>query len=285
MAPKITTLRLGHWSAEFRDSPEQHKQDCEKVFSLAKTRGLAWITGTEAGRGGGNTLRADLRAAAEKYGYTIAFREGNDTWVAVRKSLIAGGYTVHYEEVVTSKEGVGPHSSRGVLWVEFDAVDNLGHITVISAHYLTKGRPGQKTPDPNLAINKRYAATIDRIAREQGAGRGLVFYGGDQNIVDRTDDTFFGGIMVSFWDELGVHENTGHGNIDVIAASREDGRVTATSIRALSDREFFLHGDHFFVLGSCDVEQLEPPKPKPTLHKCGRCGNEHMGVVHEPSAG
>jgi hypothetical protein len=70
---------------------------------------------------------------------------------------------------------------------------------------------------------------------------------------DRKTDTFFVAPMTSAWDELDKYENTGHGPIDVIASYDHDGRVKAKYIRALDDKEFSLHTDHFLIEAGFDV--------------------------------
>jgi hypothetical protein len=92
------------------------------------------------------------------------------------------------------------------------------------------------------------AQAIGALAEEKGAGNALVFYGGDQNIVDRTYDTFLGQAdLTSCWDELQRWENTGHGNIDVIASYDRDGRVRCLKATVLDDTEFPLFTDHWYV--------------------------------------
>lgn len=253
-APKTVRLHVGHWSAQFSDTPGQQATDAEAVFARAQRRKEAWITGTE---GGGREFRALLRTAAEKYGYRFFFKGPNDAWLAVRKDLIAGNVSVEMEVVTKAGEGFGPHGDRGVLAVSFDT-KNLGRITVLACHYLTRGRPGAKTAEyrQNVEINARLAAKVGELAKRLGAGSALVFYGGDQNIVDRDEDTFMGQPLTSSWDELEKWENTGHGNIDVIASYDKDGRVVAVYCRALDDTEFKLFGDHFLVESGFDVVAL-----------------------------
>jgi hypothetical protein len=242
-------LRLAHVSMQFSDSKRQMEQDATRIFERARSFEYAWLTGTEAGPA--NPLRDVIGAEAREAGYRFAVREGNDSWIAVNRDLIDGGYGTFYAKVLDRHEGVGRHSERGVLGVEFDN-ERLGHLSVLATHYLTKGRDGM----PNEDENRQLARTIGRIAREKGRGRALVFYGGDQNIVDRTDDTFMGAPLTSAWDETGTYERTGHGNIDVIASFDPDSRVKAISCRALDDREFHLHTDHFMVEAVYEVAPL-----------------------------
>jgi GH25 family lysozyme M1 (1,4-beta-N-acetylmuramidase) len=240
----FTNLKVGHFSLQYKDTKAQKSHDADKVFALD----LDLVTGTEAGQ---RELRVELREAARREGYFIHFGRG-DAWVAVKKDLVKGPIETGDEWVMSSKEGVGKHSHRTVPWISFDT-DKLGRITLASGHYLTKGRrPG----DPNYLLNVRYARIIGDLADRKSAGNALFFYGGDQNIVDRTDDTFFGEGLTSLQDELKQWEGTGHGNIDVFATVDRDGRVTAISVEVLRDSEFPLFTDHFGVRGRVKVEHL-----------------------------
>ena len=253
--PKKPRIRVHtmHASMQFSDGVVHKKADAEKIFARAKRRGVRWITGTEAAQ---RDLRKVLRAEAKCHGYT--FRVRGDTWIAVQKAQLAKKKGVrvkrYWKKVI---DGVArQYTGKGVFAVTFDTVD-IGEVTVIAAHYLTKGRPsGKGIYRRNLRQNRRLAKAIGRYTRRAGKGLALVFYGGDQNIVDRYDDTFFGEPLTSLWDELGKYQNTGHGNIDVIASYDRDGRVKGAYIRALDDSKFFLHTDHYLVEGGFDVRPL-----------------------------
>ena len=242
--PRKSDLTFAHVSMKFSDSRAEMRADLEKIFG----QGRDIVTGTEAG---GDRLRRILRDVAPEMGYRVHLGRG-DAWVAVKETLIKGGVKTGDEHVMNSSEGVGKHSHRSLPWISFNT-ENYGRITVGAGHYLTKGRvKGQ----PNFELNRRYARIIGDWADEHAAGSALVFYGGDQNIVDRERDTFFGEALTSFWDELEKYEGTGHGNIDVIASYDKDGRVKAKSINALNDREFRLTTDHFYVEGVATVRHL-----------------------------
>jgi exonuclease III len=198
------------------------------------------MSGTESGE---EPLVTLVREAAERHGYRVHMARG--VWVAVRKDLVKPGTRVRtgYVDVVQSFEGKGRHTDRGVVWLTYEHA-TLGQITIGCGHYLTDGRrPG----DPNYTHNRRMAEAIGQWAVKKGAGGAIVFYSGDQNIVDRTEDTFFGSPLTSAWDEIGRWENTGHGNIDLVASFDEDRRVKAKSITALDDDAIPLHTDHFLV--------------------------------------
>jgi hypothetical protein len=245
---------VAHASMQFSDNPAQKRADADKIFKRQRDRGAWWITGTEAGQ---EDLRDALRTAASRYGYR--FFVVRDVWVGVDKDRITKGtWRTGYEHAIDSSAGVGKHTDKGVGWAQFDNAD-LGTITVGCAHYLTKGRPGAPAAyRVNLDENARLARVIGEWGAEHGKGNALVFYNGDQNIVDRTADTFVGQAdFTSSWDELGRWENTGHGNIDVLASWDHDGRVSAANVRALDDREFHLHTDHYLVEGAFDVRALK----------------------------
>lgn len=252
-APNVTRLRVAHASMQFSDNDREHEHDARAVFDRAVARDYAWLTGTEAGSGSGN-LTASLHEQAADHGYRFAKPGGGDVWLAVRANLIAGGWATTFDKVI---DGIAHrYTDKGVSAVEFDA-PGLGHVTVIGGHYITKGRPsGPAEQRTNLELNRRITIAIGDHARRAGRGSALVFYGGDQNIVDRTDDTFLGQPLTSAWDELGKWENTGHGNIDVIASYDRDGRVKAVDVDTFPDAEFRLASDHYLVEAVYDVRKL-----------------------------
>jgi hypothetical protein len=231
---------------QFSDDVVQMVHDADAIFARERSRGARWGTGTEAGD---DALRRALRAAARRNGYR--FTVDRDVWVAVDEAVIEpGSWKTGFELALESFEGTGKHTDKGVAWAQWDDVD-LGQVTVGAGHYLTRGRPsGKGEYRENLDENLRFARVIGDFGREHGKGSALVFYNGDQNIVDRIDDTFLGEDFTSSWDELGRYENTGHGNIDVLASWDHDGRVSAGAVRALDDSEFRLFTDHFLVEGS-----------------------------------
>lgn len=259
VVPKPIRLHLMEVSLQYSDTDAQKMADLDKIFARAAKRGVAAVAGTEVGKA---EFRDMVKAAATKHGYRHAASVSEtDTWVAVRKDLIKGGWAVECEVVVSHREGSGHHGNRGVLAVSFDSLPEIGRVTILACHYLTKGRPGAKDPDyrVNVPQNRELAAEVGRLARKHGAGSALVFYMGDQNIVDRDEDTFMGQPLTSSWDELKKWENTGHGNIDVIASYDPDGRVVAVYCRALDDSEFPLATDHWVVESGFDVRLLAQP--------------------------
>lgn len=229
-----------HHSGQFSDSDRQHEHDAEVVFS----RDADWFTGTEAGE---DPMRTIYREAAHDHGCT--FFQFKSNWIAIRESLIKKhSYKTFQQTVVDNSQVIGPGHDLNYVGASF-VNENLGQVTVIGSHYATKGTPSGRDAEHrrNLAVNKVLAEAIVKAIEEYGQGRAIAFYGGDQNIVDTINDTFFGGDVTSAWDELGRYENTGHGNIDVIATYDKDKRVTALSAQAFDDSEVRLASDHFLI--------------------------------------
>lgn len=231
---------------QFSDSKSQVVRDAAKIFD----RGYDWLTGTEAGEA---PVLPTFRAAAAEAGYKFFAYKSN--FVAIKKKLIVpGSYERGGTTVVDNDETVGRGHDLNFVWGSFEHKD-VGDITVIASHYALLGKP-HAAPDKqvNLKENRELAHAIGDFADEAAKGRRLAFYGGDQNISDRLADTFFGGNLTSAWDELNKYEDTGHGNIDVIASHDKDKRVKAKYIRALDDSEFHLNTDHFLVEAGFTVE-------------------------------
>lgn len=268
-------VRVAHVSLQFSDSDKQHTQDIEKIFNRAAARRVAWITGTESGPGAGNTGKELIRVArANGYRPWVPEHQANgiaqhtDCWIAVRRDLIGKNWSRGYDHVIPGsgqlKDEMDLDGKRwgpkGLVRVGFDSTyPGLGHVSIGAAHYLTQG---QSPKSEFWKLNKQLGDKIVDWAREEGRGHALVFYGGDQNMNDSKNDqpqgdTFFGGPLTSTWDELRKWENTGHGNIDVIASYNKDGRVTAMSVDALNDREFHLHTDHFYVETTFRVDPIK----------------------------
>lgn len=255
-ARKVHPVRVAHLSMQFSDPSPQQRADAAKLFA----RGYRIITGTEAG--GVSDLAQILREEGARAGYAVHVAPGSDAWVAVRKNVMVRDWTAGVENVIASGKSLGSTAGgwnpKGVTWATYTDVAP-GTVTVLASHYLTKGkRPGKVGGVDRYELNKQLATRIGDLAREKGKGTAIVIYGGDQNIVDREADTFFDAPLTSMWDELGRWENTGHGNIDVLATYDRDGRVQAESITALDDREVRFNTDHFLVEG---VLEITAPKP------------------------
>lgn len=253
-------IRVGHISMQSTDSPSQQRSDARRVFARARTRGYAWITGTEANTNLNATI---FREEAEKAG--LRFTRGGDVWIAVPEArAVASTWADEWTPVVHGRGGSkpGPHfPTRGVLRVSF--VDRLlGPVTVLASHLQTK-RTSKVRPEDNEAI----ARTIGNLAIKHGAGIGRVFYGGDQNLTDRVVDTFKGAPLTSCWDELKKWPGTGHDNIDVIGTYDGDEDVTCVSARVFDDTDFPLNTDHYLLEAEYEVattrRPVPAPKPKP----------------------
>jgi hypothetical protein len=242
---KKRRVHLAHFSMLYAVNPKQAIADANTVF----TRNYDWITGTEAGQ---DPVKGALAAAAKKHGYTFHAYKSN--WVAVRKdNIVKGSYREGTRTLVDNDQVAGKGHDPNVAWVRFRHPE-LGVIKVMCSHYPTKGRPdGKGIYRRNLKWTRALAKLIGKIARKIGKGPALVFYGGDQNIVDRRNDTFFKEPLTSAWDELNKYENTGHGNIDVIASFDYDEETKAVYIRALDDRELKMFSDHYAVEAGYDV--------------------------------
>lgn len=277
--PDGDLLRLMHVSMQFSDSPKQHTSDITAMFERATRRKIAGITGTEAGPGADITS-AELLRIGKDAGYRVwvpsaqkAGKSGTSTdcWIAVRRDLIDSGWTRGFiptipgseELYANQKPPVAPKGKprwgpKGIVWATFTN-KRLGRITLGAGHYLTKGQRPNKPLNgiDHFDWNRRMGVAIGDFARAKGKGSGIVFYGGDQNMIDRTEDTFFGSPLTSAWDEMDRYENTGHGNIDVIASYDHDGRVVAQGVRALDDTEWSLHTDHFPVEAEYRVSPLK----------------------------
>lgn len=260
-------VNVAHCSMQFKDPAPQQRADAKKIFARAKERNWMWITGTEAGPGAGK-LPDILRSEAKKAGFKFFVpKKSTDAWVAVNKKFVSSGWKTGYIPVIPGSNQFDNPDRRwgpkGVVWVEFDN-DDLGHFAISASHYLTgASEPGSASQHGDVnhwTWNKKLALTIGDWAKEKGKGGALAFYGGDQNMVDSKNDepqgdTFFGAPLTSLWDELGKWENTGHGNIDVIASYNRDGRVVGQYIQALDDSEFKLFTDHFLVEGGFKIRK------------------------------
>lgn len=249
--PEDVTVRVAHISMQFSDNKAQVTQDLFDIFRRAEKYDWWWITGTEAG-GAKSEVGPLLRKIGPKFGFTIYQPKNTDGWIAVNTRHVSSGGVVRGEFTKVLDGEAGKFTNRGVVEAGFPT--ELGKITVLTSHYLTKGTPvGDKT---RLPQNRQIAAKIGEIGERAGRLGKLVFYGGDQNISDRKADTFLGQPFTSIQDELGKHYNTGHGPIDVIASYDADRRVRAHSVRVDNDREFSLHTDHFLVVGTFRVRPL-----------------------------
>lgn len=249
-------LFMGHLSLQFSDGPLQWRSDAEKVFGL----GYDWVTGTEAGDDDDWPILLD---AANRMGYKIARFRSN--WVAVNKAIIRKG-TWKVGSVITADNDltVGRGHDTCIIGATFEHRNpGIGTVTVLCSHYPRFGRPdGNAEYSANLKYTTATGHEVGAMMERLGAGLDLCFYGGDQNIVDKNTDTFFGAPATSCWDDLKVYPNTGHGNIDVIARFNKDARVKIKGARAFDDKQSFFNTDHFLIQARYTVRLLDTTKEK-----------------------
>ncbi len=238
------TVRIAHYSGLYSNTPEEWTTDAKKVFS----RNYDWVTGTEAGER--PNYRA-LKKVANAKGYKI--RRFRSNWVAVKRTNIKRGtFRWGYKIIAKAGEVAGGGHDTCYVWATFQHKDaKIGKVTVAGAHYPTKGRPDAKEPlyRRNLRWTRLAAKMIGQLLGKKAEGKALGFYGGDQNIVDKSNDTFFGQPLTTCWDELKKYPKTHPkaGNIDVIATYDSDGRVACVGARAMDDSVMSLHADHFLI--------------------------------------
>lgn len=272
-------LRIAHASLQFSDTDKHHTADVESIFSRAVDRRYAWITGTETGPGAGNTGKELLRVGKDAdYKLWVpseqAKAEGRatDCWVAVRADLVKKGWKTGFIPAIPGSAELykdlkpvpkfprwGP---KGLVTVEFDSLPQLGHLSIMSAHHLTKGQ----VDGPVSVIhgvdhhewNQKMDAEITKWARTQAKGSNLAFGAMDRNLSDRRNEGIPGTTTLA--DELEDWQSTGHGDIDWIFTTNKDGRVTAVSFTPLDDRQFPLFTDHFFVEGVVRVDPVPTKK-------------------------
>lgn len=104
-------IRVAHVSLQFGDTDKQHTSDITRIFDRAVARRYAWVMGTEAGPGSGNTGKELLRIGKD-HDYQMWVPEeqaqgkgrATDCWIAVRKDLIAGGWKTGYVPVIPGSQ-------------------------------------------------------------------------------------------------------------------------------------------------------------------------------------
>lgn len=257
-------VEFAHASLEFLDKGPEKKHDVHQIFERARKNDLAWVTGTEAASGGG-ILAETIQAEAKAHGYRIWVPSlhgiNTDGWIAVdRKFYKPGTFRRDYIPVVPSSasfyseremnpEGRPRWAARGLTIASFEHVDGLGEFNVATGHYIVQVAGFEP-------LNRKIADAAAQWAADVAKGTALAFYAGDQNMNDKNKDTFFGAPLTSIWDELGKHDDTGHGTYDVIATYDRDRRVRPVYIRALPDKRFPLFSDHFFVEAGCEIGRI-----------------------------
>lgn len=238
-------VRFDHISLQIQDDKAQIQADINNIFERAREKKVQAITGTEAF---GPRVNRFLESAGERFQYRVERPAGQDCWIAVRKSFIAGNFQVNWEKII---EGGDTHRDLGVFDVSFDT-DQIGRVSIFAEHLLTARQPNA------AAKNLRIVAATEARARVLAKGTNLAVIGADKNKNDRFHDTFPKSNFTSVADELKKYEPTHpHGRpIDVFGTWDLDGRVEARDIRVLDDTEFKLFGDHFLVEVDLDIEFL-----------------------------
>ena len=245
---KIARLRFAHASLQFSDPAKQREADIRTIFE----RGYDVITGTEAGAEpgeGGRSTSAMLRKQAADSGYLIGVTDRFDTWTAVKSSIVdkdfkAGARFALWRSSKTPG-AKGRWGDKGVVWVGWDMGPTFGEFAVGSVHPLTKRGAGsaRRKRASDIEYAKVVGSWINSLPDETST-----FIGGDFNRVDKKYDLTMGQWPgASCWDDLRVHPNTGHGNIDAILRDKRDSRVKCISAKVLADKDLFLHTDHFLV--------------------------------------
>lgn len=219
-------IDMMHAPLQFTDAPRHQQEDIAEIFRRAAQKGTWWITGTEAGE---RVTREALNRYSTQSNFWLT--QWESVWVAVNRKYVS---RARFAGNVPVLPGGHDHGPRGIAYCSFYNSEVGSFVSVGSGHNLTRGRDV-----------KEMARAAGKWAKQHGAARGLAFYASDQNLNDRRMDTFYGEPLTSIQDELGKHEDTGHGPIDVIATYNGDKRVKARYVRVLDDREFSLHLDHF----------------------------------------
>jgi len=270
-------IRVAHASLQFSDNEAQHTADIEKIFDRAVARRYAWVMGPDAGPGSNNTGKELLRIGkAHDYKVFVPSEQNKgsgratDCWIAVRSDLVVKGWKTGYVPVIPGSQELykdikpepkfprwGP---KGVVTAEFDSLPGLGHISLAVAHHLTKGQQDNKTSVihgvDHHEWNEKLDNEIGKWLAAQAKGKALGFASMDRNASDKRNPANVPG-TTTMADELKKWQNTGHGDIDWILSVDKDGRVKAANFTVLDDRKFFLHGDHFFVEGVFNVDELK----------------------------
>lgn len=270
-------VRTAHVSLQFGDTDKQHSHDIEKIFDRAVSRRLAWITGTEAGPGAGNT-GDELLEVSRKAGYrpwvpseqSDGRGKETDCWLAVRNDLIVGDWDPTYTPVIPGSQSLYDEAGidvefprwgpKGLVAVGFKSLPQLGDINLAVTHHLTGGRDPKNSVEHGVdhyKWNERLDEAIAEWMRETAHGSALAFCTMDRNSPDTKTDTQHIGASTTLADELHKWQATGHGPIDWMLSYNKDGRVKGQDFNVLDDREFSLNTDHFFVEGTYSVEPLK----------------------------
>lgn len=252
----VLRLRIAECSMQFSDDDAEHRHDVAALFD----RGYHVIIGTEAGPGSGN-LRLALDKACAKYGYRLAASGRYDTWVAVHRDVIAGGWATGAEHALDRSAKIRPKppgrwGDKGIVWARWLLPPGFGEFAVGSVHPLTHKGPGEALKD---ASDKVYAGEMQAWADDL-AHDALAIIGGDFNANDRGHDLFRGvAHFLTCWDELRAwpptHEG-GKATIDAIARMLPGKRLRCVAAHARTDKQVFLHTDHRLIESVYEVKPL-----------------------------
>lgn len=241
-------LLAQHTSLQFSDSPRQQEHDVLALFARGKDFKIK--SGTEAGPGTEN--RTLLVKHARENNHRIWFLR--DNWLAVDRDIIQRKTAMPGEVFVADNdETLGRGHDSTMLTVQWQHTDErIGEMNWGVCH-----RPTGWNDNKNRQIQERYARLTNQWGAKAGRGPALAFQSGDYNMPDHKTDWFFGRGFTSLGDELGYHPNTGHGPIDGFASLNKDNRVSAAFFQAFTDRQFFMHSDHFRTIGGFWVKPLK----------------------------
>lgn len=233
---KAMDVDIQHTSLQFNDTLKQKKTSVEVMFSL----GSNVVTWTEAGDN--NDLYALVQEVGEKYGYDVWAHPNGD------------GVAVHRKFGKILEKGYDPGAPaikgnpRGIAWVTVQVGKET--MTFGSVHYFALSRV--KNYRRWRAGNKKIAAAAGSFVERAGEGRKLVFLNGDFNMDDRKVDVFFGGPLLTCWDELDKYPGThGKRTIDAVASFVKDVRVECISAKTIIIDDFL---DHKTVLAKYRIK-------------------------------
>jgi len=251
-----TTFRVAHSSGQFSDLPEQQRVDAHRILRRVHNTQALWCTGTEAGSN--SVLKPTFLEIDQDHGLRFVKGKTGDVWTLYRLDLFDGKADVEWYKVVDGHGGKGAFADRGILRVTGYSPLFKADGTILCAHLVTHGQPDAVTQSEKrrLGYNEQIMAKAAELGKEFGAGRNLVFYGGDQNVPERKG-LLLGAPFTSLATELDKVQNTGHGPIDCIASYNKDGRISGVDFDVLDDHEFRLNTDHFYCEG---VFALKEPK-------------------------
>ena len=243
-------LRVQHCSLQFSDRNRKAKHDIEQAFTYKGAETYPIKTFTEVGPE--TDLRGHLVDAVKEFGCRAVFFRSNavviDRAIIQPRTWQAGSVFVADTSVVE-----GPGHDSGFATARFRHVDpTVGRLSVAGSH-----RPTGWKDNRNRDIQERYAEAEYNWAMEESEGDHLAIGAGDYNMNDITLDWFLGRRLTSMADELGAHQNTGHGPIDGFWSTDRDARVRALWFNVLDDREMFMHSDHWVCRGAWGIRRLD----------------------------